>query len=82
MIAPDEFGEIPSYDRENLYFLRDEVLVDDEGRPVENIHNMIGDDALEEFGVYEPDAVFVRNNRLHTDYAIFMRDETLSNFSL
>lgn len=82
VITPDEFGEMPGYDRENLYLLRDDVLVDDSGRPVENISTMIGPDALEEIGVYESDAVFVRNHAQETDYAIFLRDETLKNFSL
>ena len=83
LIAPDEFGEISDYEQVNLYYLtRDKVLVDNEGIPVENVHAMIGDDALEEFGVYEPDAVFVRNNRYETDYAIFLKEETLANFSL
>ena len=82
LIAPDEFGELPDYRTVNLYYLRDKVLVDDGGRPVNNIISMIGEDTLEEFGIYEPDSVYVRNHRDETDYAIFLRDETLSNFSL
>lgn len=83
IISPQEFGDIAGYDKVNLYFLsRDEVLVDDEGNPVENIVSLIGPDALENFGTYEPDSVCVRNNRLETDFAIFIRNETLSNFSL
>jgi len=82
LISPQEFGDIPSYDQINLYYLRDRNLVDDEGNVIEDVHAAIGDDALNEFGVYEADAVFVRNNRQETDYAVFLRDETLANFSL
>ena len=82
IIAPDEFGEIRDYEQVNLYLLRDEVLVDDEGRPVENVLATVGPDALENIGVYESDSVYVRNHAQETDYAIFMRDETLNNFSL
>ena len=82
IIAPDEFGDIRDYEQVNLYLLRDGVLVDDDGNPVENIYATVGPDALENIGVYEADAVFVRNHAQETDYAIFMRDETLHNFSL
>ncbi len=83
IIAPEEYGEMRDYDQTELYFLRDEVLVDDEGRPVENIRATIGPDALEEFGTFEADAVYVRNHQQQVDYAIFLREDmTSSNFSL
>ena len=82
IIAPDEFGEMADYEKVELYYLRDGSLVDDEGNQIQNIRNTIGEDSLENIGVYEPDSVYVRNHRNETDYAIFLKDQTLNNFSL
>ena len=83
IIAPNEYGDMGDYDCQELYYLRDGVLVDDEGIPIEDVRSMIGPDALNEFGTFEPDAVYVRNNRRGIDFAIFLKEDmTSSNFTL
>ena len=83
IIAPEEFGEKIGYELETLYYLRDKMLVDDQGNVIENPGEYIGHDALHEFGAYgEPDSVYVRNHRNKMDVEIFLREnETLANFS-
>ena len=83
IIAPEEFGEYHDYDREYLFYLRDKVLVDDQGNAIEDIDDLVGYDSLTQFGAYEDnnDHVYVRNLRLKTDYDIFRDTEhTFKNF--
>ena len=82
VISPDEFGELRDYEQQTLYYLRDKMLVDDEGHVVEDIGKWVSYEALDEFGAYgEADSVYVRNNHFKTDIEIFLRDETLATFS-
>ena len=82
IIAPQEYGEIADYEQEELFWLtRDHILVDDNGDPVEDVYGLIGRDALNDFGTWEPDAVYVRNNPKMTDYCVIMKDTTLANFN-
>ena len=82
IIAPEEYGELSDYDQETLYYLRDKILVDTQGHVIENIGGYIGHDALNEFGAYgEADSVYVRNHHNQMDVAIYLRDETLRDFS-
>lgn len=82
IIAPEEFGELRDYEQETLYYLRGNILVDDEGHPVEDVGKYVSYEALNEFGAYgEADSVYVRNHNLKMDIGIFQRDETLANFS-
>ena len=82
IIAPEEYGEMRDYDQETLYYLRDKILVDTQGHVIENIGDYIGHDALNEFGAFgEADSVYVRNHRNEMDIAVYLRDETLKDFS-
>ena len=47
-----------------MEYIDDEPLTDDQ------IEDLIGEDSLSHFGEYEDDSVFVRNDRLRTDYEI------------
>lgn len=71
VIAPEEFGEC-DYDTESLTYYADGVLTDDCDNPVSDIENTVGLEALNSFGEYEDDSVFVRNDRLKTDYEILL----------
>ena len=82
IIAPEEYGELRDYDQETLYYLRDKILVDSQGNVIENVGEYIGHDALNEFGAYgEADSVYVRNHHNQMDVAVYLRDETLKDFS-
>ena len=72
VITPEELGgEQGEYNILSLTYFSDGVLADDRGEVI-NIANAIGEEALEHFGVYEDDAVHVRNESWNTDFEIFL----------
>ena len=70
VIAPYDFGEIDGYHTIELTYYADDVLEDDIYCIVNDRDDLIGPKALNTFGDYEEDAVFVRNERLRTDFQI------------
>lgn len=74
VISPDEFGEWDDYELVSLRYYADGVIEDEDGEIVENVESLIGTDALNHFGEYEDDSVFVRNEALKKDIEI-LRDE-------
>lgn len=80
IIAPEKFGEIEGYDQIDLTYYADGILADDDDEVVENVESLIGD-ALEHFGEYEDDAVFVRSDRLRCDYEIVLDKRKFSDIS-
>lgn len=83
IITPDEFGEKDGYDIISLtYYHNDGVLADDMDERIDDYEDIIGKDALDHFGDYEDDSVFVRNDRLKADYEILLDDrEYFTTFS-
>ena len=73
VISPYDFGELDGYHQIELTYYADGTLEDDEYNIVEDGDELLGPDALNSFGEYEEDAVFVRNDRLRTDFQI-LRD--------
>ena len=73
VISPDEFGEKDGYENVTLTYYADGVLTDYFDNVISNIDEVIGFDSLDHFGEYEDDAVFVRNEKMETDYEI-LRD--------
>lgn len=78
IISPDEFGEQDGYDEISLTYYADRTLTDDHDHPLDDdeIEETVGKDSLLHFGEYEPDSVFVRNDRLKTDYEILLDTRT------
>ena len=76
VISPAEFGEIEEYTKVSLTYFADGVLADELNEPVDNVEEIVGD-ALEHFGEYEEDSVFVRNDAKRCDYEIL---QDLRNF--
>ena len=74
VITPDEFGEFDDYDKISLTYYADHILTDDNDEIMEDVEGAIGFESLNHFGEYDDDSVFVRNDRLKTDYEI-LRDE-------
>ena len=72
VIPPEEFGEFDDYEKISLTFYADKVLTDDDDQLIDNIEEIVGNKALESFGDYEDDSVFVRNNKLKCDYEILL----------
>lgn len=70
VIAPYEYGELDDYEQVEMTYYLDDILEDEDYHIVTNADELIGPKALNTFGEYEDDAVFVRNDMLRTDYQI------------
>lgn len=68
VIPPDEFDEC-GYETVSLLYHTDGVVSDEFGEIVE-YEKLIGDDFMNHYGEYEEDSVFIRNDKLKTDYEI------------
>lgn len=74
IITHDEFyANEEDYEQSSLtYYEMDDTLCDEADKPIENTDTIVGDDHLVRFGAgsKDPKIVFVRNERLETDYEI------------
>lgn len=70
IITPEEFGDQDDYEAESLTYYSDGVLTDNRDEPIEDVENIVGNDFKSHFGEYEDDSVFIRNDKLKTDYEI------------
>lgn len=73
VIEPEQFGEFDNYDQISLTYYADGALADDNDQLVEDVVGTVGPEALNHFGEFDDDSVFVRNERLRVDYEI-LRD--------
>ena len=78
VIEPEEFGGC-DYEEVSLTHYADGVLTDEQDNPIEDVDGMVGEDYAEHFGEYEDDSVFVRNDRLHTDFEILADERNYSD---
>ena len=74
VIRPEEFDELrdEGYETESLTYYADGVLADDTDEPIDDVDAVVGEDSLTHFGEYEDDSVFVRNDKLKTDFEILL----------
>lgn len=72
VISPDEFGELDGYTKISLTYFDDGILSDENGVIIDEPEEIVGD-ALNHFGEYEEDSVFVRSDPKRCDYEI-LRD--------
>lgn len=72
VISPDEFGEMDGYTKISLSYFDDGILSDENGVIIDEPEDIVGD-ALNHFGEYEEDSVFVRSDPKRCDYEI-LRD--------
>ena len=79
VISPDEFGELEEYAKASLTYFDDGILSDENGIIVDDPEELIGD-ALDHFGEYEEDSVFVRNDAKRCDYEILRDERTYEEF--
>lgn len=82
IITPEEFSD-GDYNTETLTYWADGVVTDIDDEPLsdDQIEELIGEDSLTHFGEYEDDSVFVRNDRLRTDYEILADTRRYEDFS-
>lgn len=78
VIPPEEFGENEDYEVFSLTYYADKILTDDNIDPIDDINNTVGINALESFGEYEDDVVYVRNDRLKCYYEILRDNDKYS----
>lgn len=72
VISPEEFGELDGYTQISLTYFDDGILSDENGVIIDEPEEIVGD-ALNHFGEYEEDSVFVRSDPKKCDYEI-LRD--------
>lgn len=77
VIPPEDFGEY-EYKTESLTYYADKVLAYDNDEKITDVDKIVGSDALNSFGEYEDDSVFVRNHKMKTDYEILKDTRTYS----
>lgn len=71
VISPEEFMT-SSYEAVTLLYYADGVLADDDNNVISSYRDMIGPNALECFGQYQDDTVYVRNDKEKIDYEILL----------
>lgn len=81
VISPEDFGSTFEYDSVALVYYADGVLVDEDNNVVEDAESLIGDEALDHIGEYEPDSVHVRNDEKRCDYEVLLDERKWSDVS-
>ena len=71
VISPEEFDE-EGYETISLTYYADGVLADEQNFPIEDVEDTVGKDALNSFGEYEDDSVYVRDDDKGIDYEILL----------
>ncbi len=80
IISPEEFSD-SEYDVETLHYYRDGVVADDDNNIIKDVKSTIGDEALNTFGVYEDDVVYVRNDEIKIDFEILLEQDEYTNIA-
>lgn len=80
VITPEQFGEYSEYGTKTLTYYADNVLTDEIDNPItsDEMETMIGPDALDHFGEYEDDSVYIRDEMNEMDYEILKSEKTFS----
>ena len=73
MITIDDYAELDDYNTESLYYFEDGVLTDESENIIDDVEDIVGEEALAKFDEEEVDSVYVRNDARKTDYEI-LRD--------
>ena len=81
VIAPEHFGEDEDMDVCTLYYFADGTLTDDNYVPVNDVIFTVGEDALDSFGTYEEDCVYVENPKLHSYFEILKDPRTFDEYT-
>lgn len=80
VITPEQFGEYNEYGTKTLTYYSDNVLTDEIDNPIssDEMVIMIGPDALDHFGEYEDDSVYIRDEMNEMDYEILKSEKKFS----
>jgi hypothetical protein len=77
VITPEEFHD-SEFECVTLYYCKDKVLTDDDFNQINNIGIVGGYPILDRMGEYDADCLYVRNEKLGTDYEILLEERTYS----
>lgn len=81
VISPEEFAANDEYEKNSLTYYSDGVLETDDEELVENVEELVGPDALSNFGVYEDDCVYVRDDAKQCDYEILLDERSYAEIA-
>lgn len=80
ILTPEEFRSSTN-PTSTLFYYKDGVLADDDYNVIKHPEELIGSEALNAFGRYEDDAVYVRNETTNTDYEILLDNRSYLDVS-
>lgn len=69
-IDDGEFASMNGYDKVNLVLYADDVLANEMSDEIVLAEDTVGQQAIDDFKKYNPEAFYVRNNQLTTEYEI------------
>lgn len=81
VITPDEFGEMEEYERAFYTLYSDGILTDDFDEIVNDVDDIIGEENMKHMGEYEPDCLFIRNDKIMTDFEILLDEKNYKEAS-
>lgn len=73
VITPEEFASQLGYDTDTFYLFADDIITNDNNEVLSNVKEMFGitiDEIKDQYGKYEDNAVYVRDERIQMDYEI------------
>ena len=65
-----EFASMNGYEKVNLVLYEDDVLANEMSDDIVLVEDTVGQQAIDDFKHYNPEAFYVRNNQLMTEYEI------------
>ena len=69
-IDDSEFASMNGYEKINLVLYEDDVLANEMSDDIVLVEDTVGQQAIDDFKHYNPEAFYVRNNQLMTEYEI------------
>ena len=69
-IDDSEFASMTGYEKVNLVLYEDDVLANEMSDDIVLVEDTVGQQAIDDFKHYNPEAFYVRNNQLMTEYEI------------
>lgn len=75
IIAPEDYAE-SNFETKTLWYLADKVLIDEDDNIISNVGIIGGYTVLDQIGLYEQDALHVRDEKLGIDYEIILDERT------
>lgn len=80
VVTPEDFTSVPGFDSDTFYYHHDDIISNDRNEmmsddDIEQILGLTIEEIKDQFGVYEDDAVYIRNMRMKCDYEILREEE-------